>query len=177
MFIILGVGVVVYAAVSQMLSISSAALVATPAIGAGLVALLIKSKRLAIATLGVAVPVTFSLALNSGAEKIAADHSTRDLFARAAEKGYAAAPVYQLHEIDRGAQFYAAGRLAYDAGGEPLKFEGAFEVVEAAHQKRERVLVVVPVRFVGQLTGLSDAEVEVIAANSEFAIVAVKARD
>jgi 4-amino-4-deoxy-L-arabinose transferase-like glycosyltransferase len=177
LFILLAAGVVVYAAISRMLSIGSAIFIVIPAIAAGLIALLTKSNRLAIAALIVAVPITFTLALKIGAPKIAAGYSTRDLFARASERGYGTAAVYQLHDIDRGAEFYASGRLVYDANGEPLKFEGVSPIVEASRQKRQTVLVIVPVRYAGQLTSLSQAEVERIADNGEFAIIAVKAKD
>jgi hypothetical protein len=42
---------------------------------------------------------------------------------------------------------------------------------------REPVLVIFPMRFARQVTDLSDAEVEQIAENGEFAILAVKAKD
>jgi 4-amino-4-deoxy-L-arabinose transferase-like glycosyltransferase len=177
LFVLLAAGVVVYAAVSRLLSTGSAIFIVLPAIAAGLIALLIKSKRFAIAALIVAVPISFTLGVKIGAPKIALGYSTRDLLARASERGYGTAAVYQLHEIDRGAEFYAAGRLVYDANGEPLKLEGAFSLVESARQRREPVLVIVPMRFARQVTDLSDAEVEQIAENGEFAILAVKAKD
>src|SRR5688500_14278799 len=87
-------------------------------------------------------------------------------------RGYREAPVFQLHTIERTAEFYAAGRLAYDQNGEPVKFEGAFQVAEAARRHEDSVLVFVPLEYLSQLTEYASLETEVIGDNGAVALVA-----
>lgn len=174
LFLLSAIGVLIYGRMSGSLTVAATLAIAAPAFVSGIFALLAKNRHWAFLALVLAVPLSFAFALNSGASALASAESTRDLLLRADERGYKSAAVYQLHEIDRGAEFYAAGRLVYDSKGEPLKFEGAGEVLQQAKQRRETVLVIVPVRYVAQLTSLPDAETEVIADNKKLAIVAVK---
>ena len=78
-------------------------------------------------------------------------------------RGYANAPVVQLHTIERSAEFYAASRVTYGSDGEPVKFEGATQVIEAAQRSGGSVLCLVPVEFEPQLTTLKQANSEIIA--------------
>jgi 4-amino-4-deoxy-L-arabinose transferase-like glycosyltransferase len=103
-------------------------------------------------------------------------HSVRDLLRAADAQGYSAAPVYGLHTIDRTAQFYAAGRLAYDAKGEPVMFDWAGYVAEEARRRSDVVLVIVPIEYVWQLTGYSSLVCDVIGNNGQVALVAARAR-
>ncbi|MGH9904188.1 MAG: hypothetical protein ACRD8U_01245, partial [Pyrinomonadaceae bacterium] len=114
------------------------------------------------------------LALNCGVAKFAERESMRDLIAAANARGYGAAPVYALHEVERSVEFYAAGRVVYSADGDPLKFEGAFEVFEAARKTGGPVLVMVPVEHAYQLTELKQAQTDVIGNNGRLALVAVR---
>jgi 4-amino-4-deoxy-L-arabinose transferase-like glycosyltransferase len=176
LFLFLSACGIVYGGLSGQLSIVAAAIITAPALVAGLIGLFVGDTHWRLASLALAVPLSFALALTISAPQIAAAHSTADLLRRANERGYQSAAVYQLHEIDRSAEFYAAGRLAYDAAGEPLKLEGAFEVLKVALQRREPILVIVPVRYVDQLTSLPQANSLIIADNGELAIVAVTAK-
>ena len=171
LFVFFAIGIVIYAQTT-----GESLIVAVPAALSGLFALLTRKVRLATTTLILAVPLSFCLALNSVATSRASALSTRDLLNRAGERGYGSASVYQLHDVDRSTEFYAAGRLAYDATGEPLKFEGAWQALDAAKQKNGAVLVIVPVKYLQQLTTLNDAEIEVIGDNTEFALVAVRSK-
>jgi hypothetical protein len=82
-----------------------------------------------------------------------------------------------LHNVERTAQFYAAGRLIYEeAGGEPWKFEGAGEVWEVASQRGGTLLVLVPEEYAGQLLNFSPLETEVIGVNGTVVLVAARAR-
>jgi 4-amino-4-deoxy-L-arabinose transferase-like glycosyltransferase len=175
LFVLFAVGIMVYGSVAGGFSKTSLLVVAAPALIAGTVAILAFNVRLALASLVLAVPLGFGLALNLGAPAFAAKHSTRALFERAAERGYGSARVYQLHDIDRGAEFYASGRLVYDAQGEPMKFEGASEVVAEAIKRRETILVLVPLKFLGQLETLNHVRIEVVGDNTELALVALRA--
>jgi 4-amino-4-deoxy-L-arabinose transferase-like glycosyltransferase len=104
---------------------------------------------------------------------LAGHESVAHLLRQADEQGYGSLPVFQLHTLERSAEFYAAGRLSYDAEGQPLKFEGAWQVTEAARASGGRALVLVPVEHVGQLTGEPPLGAQVIGDNGEFALVHV----
>ena len=122
----------------------------------------------------VSVPLIASCAL----APLARRESVRDLLAAAARRGYADAPVYGLHTIERTAEFYAAGRLAYETqGSDPQNLEGALEVAQAARERGATLLVIVPVEYVYQLTGAVDLTAEVIDDNGAVALVAVKSAD
>ncbi len=113
------------------------------------------------------------LALNCGVASFAARESMRDLIQLANTRGYGAASVYALHQIDRSAEFYAAGRVVYAADGEPVRFEGALDVLEAARKNRDPILVVVPIEYIYQLTGLPSARIDVVGNNGKLALVGV----
>ncbi|GAC1404478.1 MAG: hypothetical protein NVSMB56_19050 [Pyrinomonadaceae bacterium] len=113
----------------------------------------------------------------TGLERAARGESTRDLLLAATTRGYADAPVYEMHTIERSAEFYAAGRIAYRADGEPVKLEGATQIADVLHRApTQSVLVIIPIRFVTQLTDYSSFQVEVIGDNETVALVAVKVR-
>ena len=75
------------------------------------------------------------VALNCGVASFATRESMRDLIQLANARGYGSAPVYALHQIDRSAEFYAAGRVVYAADGEPVRFESALDILEAARNE------------------------------------------
>jgi 4-amino-4-deoxy-L-arabinose transferase-like glycosyltransferase len=156
------------------LSVSCAALVAAPVIVAAMVCLFWTRLR---ALAGLSAPfATFMalvIALNCGVGTFASRESTRDLIRLATARGYGSAPVYALHEIDRSAEFYAAGRVAYTSDGEPVKFESTLDVVEAAEKSRSPILLLVPLEYAYQLTELKAACVEVIGNNGRVALVGV----
>jgi hypothetical protein len=120
------------------------------------------------ATLG-----TLFVALNCGVAGFASRESMRDLIQLATARGYGSAPVYALHQIDRSAEFYAAGRVVYAPSGEPVRFEGALDVLEAARSNRDPILVTVPIEYIYQLTGLQSARIEVVGNNGRLALVGV----
>jgi len=120
--------------------------------------------------------LTMLLIASCGLEKLAARESVRDLLRAADARGYGSAPVLNLHTIERTGEFYAAGRLLYDAErGAPWKFEGAGEVWEEARRRGEPVLVIVPHQYVGQLLNFPRLESEVIGDNNSIVLVAVRA--
>lgn len=113
------------------------------------------------------------VALNCGVASFATRESTRDLILLADARGYGSAPVYALHQIDRSAEFYASGRVVYAADGELVRSESALEILEAARKNGAPILVVVPVEYVYQLTGLTSARTDVIGNNGKLALVGV----
>jgi hypothetical protein len=96
------------------------------------------------------------------------------LLTGAAARGYAATPVVQLHTIERSAEFYAAGRITYGADGEPVKFEGAAQVFDAARQGGGAVLCLVPTEYAVQLTTARQASSQFLGDNGRVALVLVR---
>jgi 4-amino-4-deoxy-L-arabinose transferase-like glycosyltransferase len=123
-----------------------------------------------------AVITSSGIALKCAGPVVARTESVRDLLAAAAERGYIATPVVQLHTVERTAEFYAANRLTYQPDGEPLKLEGVTQVVDAARRNNGLVLCFVPLQYESQLTSYKSAQVEVIADNGRVALVAVRVR-
>ena len=113
------------------------------------------------------------VALNCGVTSFATRESMRDLIQLANARGYGSAPVHALHQIDRSAEFYAAGRVVYAADGEPVRFESALDILEAARKTGAPILVIVPIEYIYQLTGLPAARIEVVGNNGKLALVAV----
>jgi 4-amino-4-deoxy-L-arabinose transferase-like glycosyltransferase len=171
------VGSVVYVAISQILSLSCAIFIVLPLLVSGLLALVQPQLKLAATgSIAIAIPLTIVLALNCGVPQLATSHSVRFLIDQANGRGYSSAKVYSLHEVNRGIEFYAAGRVVYGPDGQPRKFEGAEEVLKEAREANSAVLVIVPLQWVHQLTKLESAETEVIADNGELAIVGLQPR-
>ena len=112
--------------------------------------------------------------LKCAAPVIARTESARDLLANADAHGYATKPVVQLHTIERSAEFYAANRITYGSDGEPVKFEGAGQVIEAARKSGGSILCLVPVQFEGQLTTSERVNSEILADNGRVALILVK---
>ena len=126
--------------------------------------------------IAIAALATSAIGLKCAAPVIARNQSVRDLLAAAAARGYANAPVVQLHTIERSAEFYAASRVTYGSDGEPVKFEGATQVIEAAQRSGGSVLCLVPVEFESQLTTLKQANSEIIADNGRVALILVSVK-
>jgi 4-amino-4-deoxy-L-arabinose transferase-like glycosyltransferase len=116
------------------------------------------------------------VALNCGVASFATRESMRDVFHLANARGYSSAPVYALHQIDRSAEFYAAGRVVYGSDGEPVRFESAFDILDAARNNRAAVLAIVPIEYVYQLEGLPSARIDVVGNNGELALVGVSSQ-
>ena len=124
----------------------------------------------------VAIIVASGVALKCAAPALARTESVRDLLTVAGARGYATTPLVQLHIIERTAEFYAAGRLTYQVDGDPVKFEGVMQVLEAAQRNNGVVLCLVPLQFESQLTSFARAQTERIGDNGSVALVAVRVR-
>lgn len=152
-------------------------LVATPsAIVGSVAAIRPKFPPALFMLIGVAVFVSSGLGIKCIAPVIASRESVRDLVAAANVRGFGAARIVQLHTIDRTIEFYAAQRVDYQSDGEPVKFEGARQVFEAARTKGGVVLCLVPPRYVPQLTTEPNIQTEVVADNGRVALVVVRVR-
>jgi 4-amino-4-deoxy-L-arabinose transferase-like glycosyltransferase len=173
--VLFAIGAVAYVNTASILSPGCALLIVTPLLLAGVLSLVFAQfKRVATLAIVFAIPLTIILALNCDVPKLAVAYSARHLIEEADARGYGAAPVYSLHEVNRGVEFYAAGRVIYGRDGQPRKFEGAEEILKQAGPLNAPVLVIVPTRWLNQLTDLKSVEVEVIADNGELTIVTLR---
>ncbi|MET0621753.1 MAG: glycosyltransferase family 39 protein [Pyrinomonadaceae bacterium] len=155
----------------------SAALVLAPGL-AGVAALLLPRRRelCAVAVAG-ATLLTVALIVAGGVlERATRKETLGPALAEAAAQGLGGLPVVNLHEVERTTEFYAAGRLAYDERGEPVKFEGVFEVEDFARARGGQALVVVRLSEEHQLHEYPALESRRVADNSRYALVHVKVR-
>ena len=142
----------------------------------GLIALALPKLRAPIFLLiGIAAIASSAMSLRFIAPTIAARESVRDMLRAADQRGYGGLPVVQLHTLERTAQYYAARRLTYGSDGEPVKFEGANQVLDAARRNGGQVLCLVPVKYLRQLIALPNARAEVVSDNGRVCLVVVTA--
>ncbi len=100
--------------------------------------------------------------------------SVKSLLAAAEENGFGRARVIMLHTISHNAEFYAAGRLSRGVDRKQQQLYGVDEIIGAMAAKGDRsALVLVPLEYVGQLTGAPQINAAFLKDNGELAIVAV----
>lgn len=150
---------------------------AVPLVACGLVALLFAKRRwLSSGAIAAAMFLMAFVALAYDMKKVSRRLSVAHAFELASARGYGAAPVYQLHTVERTAEYYAAGRLQYGADGEPLRFEGVTQIEQAAQNAGGTLLVIVPSPYTSQLTSYAPLETELIEDNGDVSLVAVRVR-
>jgi 4-amino-4-deoxy-L-arabinose transferase-like glycosyltransferase len=104
------------------------------------------------------------------AGRFARRESVRDLLVLADARGYANAPVLAQRSDDRSAEFYAYGRVVYNADGEPVTFD---EVSSSeARARGGKFVVLIPVEYVDNFR--SSPGIEVIGDNGKTAILGWK---
>ena len=118
--------------------------------------------------------VSCALAIELAAPAVANHYTVRDLIEKATARGYGSAAVVQLHDIERTAEFYAAGRISYDARGEPVKLESVTEVAEAAKRAQSPILLIVPRKYESQVSQSPLLQSEAIADNGAVSLFAVR---
>jgi hypothetical protein len=144
------------------------------AVAVGLFALIFSRQRTAVLLLFACCALGITgLAIHCSAP-VAARESVRDLVRLASARGYGNVPIVGLHTVERSAEFYAAGTVVYGSDGEPVKFEGAADVIDAARRSGGLILCFVPTEFESQLTGYPGAQTEVIGNNGQVALVVVR---
>ena len=177
LILLLSIAGMIFALYTRHVSIECALATCTSGIVAGTLALGWAHRRLlCAATIVGATLLTVILIVNCALEPIARRESMRDLLRVADARGYASAPIFQLYTVERSAEFYASKRLAYDARGEPISFEGVFQVANAARAEGGPVLVIVSLEYVSQLIDDVTMAAEVVGDNGEYALVTVKAK-
>jgi len=120
--------------------------------------------------------LTAAMALRLVAPAVARSQSVRELLVMANDRGFSHTPIVQLHTIERSAEFYASERITYGTDGEPVKFEGAWQVTDAARRNNGLVLCFVPANLASQLKTLPQLDVEMIGDNGRVALVLVRVR-
>jgi 4-amino-4-deoxy-L-arabinose transferase-like glycosyltransferase len=175
--VLLALGAVVYVLQRSYPVTACAVAAALPLAAAGLIALILTNRsRLSTASIVCGMFLLIIVGLECGIEGISRRVSVAHALEEASARGYASAPVYNLHTIERTAEYYAAARLQYGADGEPLRFEGATQVERAAREKGGTILVIVPSEYTWQLTTYAPLETEMIEDNGDVALLAVKIR-
>lgn len=132
--------------------------------------------RRSFITISVVVLLAAVIGVKVVGPSVARRQSTRDLLAAAASRGYSSTPVVQLHTIQRSTEFYAAGRITYGSDGDPVKFESAAQVADAARFTGGPVLCLVPIEFESQVLNLTGTDSEVVSDNGDVALLVVRAR-
>jgi len=107
-----------------------------------------------------------------------AEHDSVKTFIQAAdEKGYASSRVLTLHVNTQSVEYYAAGRLLRDDKGVQQTLDGARLVLDEINKDGGKpVLVLVPLKYMSQLTEYDKVKTELIEDNGEIAIVVVNAK-
>lgn len=116
------------------------------------------------------------VALHCAAPKQAERQSSKHLIQLADSHGYSQAAIYGIPRDDRTPEFYAAGRVVYGPGGEPVIYEGPSQVIAEAQNRKNVFLVFVPLKELSRLTETVGLDTDVLGNNGRFAIVAVQRR-
>ncbi len=149
--------------------------VAATVASAAVIAMIVPRPRVSV-LLFAAIPFVIGVCALKPATSVANRDSVGDLIRAADVRGYSSAPVFYLLCDDRTAEFYASGRLAYDATGEPIRFEGAQDVAAAIRQKGGPGIVLIETRWEKQLTDYRAVATEKIADNGWISVFAVRVR-
>jgi 4-amino-4-deoxy-L-arabinose transferase-like glycosyltransferase len=103
--------------------------------------------------------------------------SVRSLIAAADTRGYSNERVLSLQMVSHNAEFYAAGRIPRTEDGKQRRFSSSNEIFQnIRNMGGTPVLVLTPLKYVDELTNNPDLKADVIADNTELAIVQVSIR-
>lgn len=167
--------VVAYVARTHAVGLACGAFIAAPPALVGLCATVLTQRRqlctwgTVAAALGVVVIIT-ACALAPMARR----ESVRDLLQQADARGYASAPVFYMLVSEHTAEFYASGRLGYDAQGEPIKFDGGWEVEQSARRMKGPLLIITQKQYAWKLVNDPAFMVESIGDNGQLALYVVR---
>ena len=100
--------------------------------------------------------------------------SVKTLIVAADESGHNVEPIFGLHTVAHGLEFYAAGRLDREPDGLQRKFESVADLDREMHRMGvDKALVVLPRQDIPELIGSYTLDVDVLGDNSKLAIVAI----
>jgi 4-amino-4-deoxy-L-arabinose transferase-like glycosyltransferase len=128
--------------------VACVAAIVAPAGVAAIVALLFTRRRtLVFGVVAGATLLTVALVAACALERAARAETLAPLLAAAAEEGYGELPVLHMMTPERSSQFYAAGRLTYEEGGELRLLIGSNEMAAAVARSGGAALVIVPPEY------------------------------
>lgn len=171
--IVLAISGILYASFSSFPTTQTAVLLTLPLLISGFVALGLKLRRcLAMGLVAAAVLLTLAVVLQFAAPARANRESVRELLRLADAQGYENAPVFARRGSDRTAEFYASGRLVYDAHGEPAALDEPQQIIAEAQRRGQKILVFVPVEYLEPYRRSTD--LRIIGDNGNLALVGVR---
>jgi 4-amino-4-deoxy-L-arabinose transferase-like glycosyltransferase len=177
LLLVLALAGILYAARTGDVTIACALLITAPLALAGVLSIVWKHRRaLRVELVCSAMFIAVALVLNCGVGRIAHRESVRDLMQLANARGYAETPVFYMLNDDRTAEFYAGGRLGYRPDGEPLRFDGATQVANAARERGGTALVLISNEWAHRFTDYSAVETETIGQNGVLTLLAIRVR-
>lgn len=175
--VILAAAGIIYLSSTGEASLKSALAITSPLAFAGGVALLwARRPVVSLLLIAAAVPVIMLVALHSMGPRFAARESAKHLLQQADDKGYSQTPIFGLQRDDRTPEFYAAGRVVYGPDGEPIIYEGLFQIGNELLKRGGPILIFVPPQDVKLFAGLKQIETDEIGHNGKVALIAVKRR-
>jgi 4-amino-4-deoxy-L-arabinose transferase-like glycosyltransferase len=158
------------------LSWSSGVVIASAPLISGGVALFMPRMKRTLLVMFALSAVFAAGAVIACSRPLAEQDSVRNLMQTATARGYAATPVFYMLADDRTAEFYAGGRLAYQANGEPFRFDGAQDLAAAIRAKGGVGLVIIETRWEKQLTDYAAVQTEKLGTNSTLTLFVVRVR-
>lgn len=133
-----------------------------------------KGWRLATIVIACAAFVFVICLAQVAAPRYADGDTVKGLIESAAARGYASERVFGLHTVSHSAEFYSAGRLLRAPDGSQKKLESPSDLRAAMQQASvARALVLVPLKYVDELSSSGEVQTDVIRDNGELAIIAV----
>jgi hypothetical protein len=152
-----------------------AALVVAPLLLAGAVAtFLAQMRKPAAVMIVIAILAAVQLSLGCAAPRFTERETVRELIRSADQLGYKSAPLFMFEKVERTAEFYAAGRVAYGLDGEPVRFELVSQVVQQAGQTPGPILIILRPRAVSLFTNLKNLKTREIGTNGATSLIAVE---
>ena len=175
LLLILGVGAAIYAQHSHTMSMSGVVAVALPLMGAGVLALTMAQQRaLCAGAIGGTVLLSSAILAGGAGVPLGESRSVRELLDSPAASDYRKEAVWQLNTTQRTAEFYAAGRLKYDAQGEPREYQN---VADIAHDlpSTGAILLLVPLAQMPALLQSPLLQTQSLVEDGRIALVRVRA--
>lgn len=152
------------------------AAVVAPAGFAAVVALFFTRRReLAFVSVAGGTLLTVALVAACAVERAASPESIAPVLAAADAEGHGALPVMFMQTPERTSQFYAAGRIAYEADGEPRVIDGSDELTAAAAESVGPALLVVPLEFEYKVRDAPSVEERRLGDNGGYALYLIRA--
>jgi 4-amino-4-deoxy-L-arabinose transferase-like glycosyltransferase len=170
--LLLAVGALIYSRQTARLPLSYAVPIALLLFIAGCVPLLLRRNSVSLICFGATTLLVLILGLGL-APQFTERQSAKGLLQAADARGYSNVPLYGLQRDDRSPEFYAAGRIVYEADGEPVLYEGLGQIVSESRRRQTAILTMVPLKDVMQFRELSSMRVDVVGDNGRFALLAV----